>query len=342
MHAFKSSTYFPPRQSLGASQLQLAIDSGLPVWAQDVSSTGAKRFFACGYEYFCNLWYRNLRDKHLYEVIQYGRPTKVYLDLDAPRARFADKAAFDQEMLACVDAVQRALGLSGCSYLAMDSSSETKWSRHVVLQVLLRSVSVVQEAVERALRLRPSDCVDTTVYTRNRCFRILHSSKLGKQARLGSGQYCPSELLLSFVQAVPPPHYLESTMPFSAEILRAGGVPTLVHEVDWPQAAAASTAAVLERKMPVLTSVDASRVARLVMRYGGALAGTVRENDAFVNAIVTGLECPFKGAAHKSNNQYFTIAKASGKAWFTCADKACTPLTPYDMFDASFLFRDLK
>ena len=155
--------------------------------------------------------------RHYYEIIRQGWPCHLYLDLEYSIAANPDKngpEAVDAvlRLLREVFAERHNLKLEDRWVLELDSSSETKFSRHLIVCMpgaaflnTHHAGAMVEEVHKRALQRRSTDpscaalfvkkegsgeeedrvCfIDTGVYTRNRAFRLYLSSKAGKTAIL--------------------------------------------------------------------------------------------------------------------------------------------------------------
>ena len=81
MDSFKSAAYFP-KFDKNKSKLALCIDKNLPIFSMDLDKSGAKTFFCCGFEYFVNHLYKKNNYRNCYEVLQFNKPSKIYLDFD--------------------------------------------------------------------------------------------------------------------------------------------------------------------------------------------------------------------------------------------------------------------
>jgi hypothetical protein len=166
------------------------------------------------------------------------------------------------------------------------------------------------------------EVIDGAVYTRNRSFRLLYSSKFGKSNALKiPGRppgYSPRDVARSLIQVMAPPHYrgplrwargevhtfCEGTPPGGKRKRGEGGVgvgayipPTQVPE----------------------------GVQYYIKERGGILRGG-RLSGNFMSYIVSGLKCPWIGDKHKNNNTYFTINMQTGNSWLRCADEDCKPM----------------
>ncbi|OQU89936.1 hypothetical protein SORBI_3002G297500 [Sorghum bicolor] len=179
--------------------------------------SGTRRFLVSTYEEF---WKRyndmdsNIR--HHYEVIQEGSPCHIYFDLEFD-TRLNKKRDTDEMVDILIAVVFSALrdkySIEGHEewITELDSSTEEKFSRHLIIRIpkiAFKDNSHVgafvcevcsQIAAQRAANpdldklyitkessSGPIDqlFMDTAVYSRNRCFRLVFSSKSGKKSFL--------------------------------------------------------------------------------------------------------------------------------------------------------------
>lgn len=195
---------------------------GLPVWAEDIpAQRGPKRFGSASYDAFYAYYTRlPAAGRHCYEMIPDGCPCHAYFDLEASRATNPD---LDDDRLcatlrsAIIDTLTDSLGAapSDIVFVELDSSDDTKFSKHWIVKLLGRAWAnnMAVGGLARALDLRlvgmdgvPDEhtpcyvapppraagpdgetrvCVaDLAVYTRNRHFRLLGSTKAGSGRRL--------------------------------------------------------------------------------------------------------------------------------------------------------------
>ena len=333
------SPFFPPYDK-GKSKLMQCIDTGAPVFSMDTGVHGEKTFFSCGYEYFCSNLYKSNRYRNVYEVLQFGKPTKIYLDFDQSREECTEEKfneSFGAFMEACMGSLGEAfpeLNPEEIPCVTLDSSSDTKLSRHAIIQVTLESVLAVKEFVEWVLGRCPCPSVDTSVYSRNRSFRLLYSSKLGKGTPLrvlGRGDaepYSPTHVFMSMIQAVAPRGYqgvlcsdpgVRIVRTFSSRTNKKRAVR------DWDAVAA--------------TAVDPEDVPPGVVSYirdiGAVLRSTRLEGD-FMSFIVGGVRCPHIRGMHKNNNAYFTLHNKTLMGWWRCADPDC-PRIVYDKINLNYV-----
>ncbi|XP_072987088.1 uncharacterized protein [Typha latifolia] len=180
--------------------------------------TGQRRYLVSTYDEF---WRRyksmDSRLRHHYEVIQEGSPCHLYFDLE-----FDKKVNTDKEEDAMVDILisitlnvlfdKYSIKGSGECIVELDSSTTEKFSRHLIIHLPkaafkdnLHAGAFVSEVCSRIASLRGSDpkidklyirkdtsfpdslsqlFLDSSVYSRNRCFRLPFSSKAGKSSFL--------------------------------------------------------------------------------------------------------------------------------------------------------------
>ena len=224
----KRSRYRPPDEEHGWHAFGLQEDAfrfvdarpddNLRVWAAEINRDGGRKYYAANIDEFWRR-YRVLKPsfRHFYELIRSGEPCLLYLDLEYDRA--ANPTCDGERMVATVvallsEALDAAYGAAprAADVVDLDSSTERKFSRHVLLRGaafadnlhLGRFVLAWHAALgaRRAAELRVDELwvhekgataadaprtaffVDLSVYSRNRCFRLYKSSKLGKGAEL--------------------------------------------------------------------------------------------------------------------------------------------------------------
>jgi len=304
-----------------------SIESGLPVFSMDFNTQGAKSFFSCGYLFFVRTLYKNMKDKHVYELIQYDKPTRIYVDMDA-KGVACDK--FEREIKEFTD-VMRALikeyfSISDPTVHILNASTEQKCSVHIVVDVFLQNVASVKGFIENCLHKYPCEYVDDSVYSRNRSFRILYSRKFGRTEESslkysGDNMYDEKRVLDTLIQAfVPPhvnglvasqgPHYFTPSKMFTRHKCGHG---TLVTDIPKPM-------------YSFLNTLQADLV-------------SMKQTDTFIRCIVANITCPWAKRKHKSNNHFLTINKNTWNAWFQCSDPDCSDC-PFHNFDALWMFQD--
>jgi len=195
-------------------------ENQLGIFAEEYSKSGARHFYVHTYAGFA-LRYASLAPgtPHYHEVVQEGRPCWLYFDLDLPQSKDCKSHADHDSVLA---SFKEALGkfcrhelsmeLDESAMVILDSSTPKKLSKHVIVRQPGLAFSsnrqlewLVGRFVEYAKRRSyedkschdmffdtPADAsgsaassasiIDSAVYTKNRCFRMLFSSKYGKTA----------------------------------------------------------------------------------------------------------------------------------------------------------------
>ncbi|XP_020220222.2 DNA-directed primase/polymerase protein isoform X2 [Cajanus cajan] len=179
---------------------------------------GQRRFLVCTYKEFWRR-YKNMDPKfrHHYEVIQEGLPCHLYFDLEFNKKVNIGKNGeemVDLLISVVLEALREKYAIHGDHnwVVELDSSTEDKFSRHIIVRIPKvafkdnsHAGAFVSEICSRILNARGEDksfekllvmkdsssnesagqlFVDTAVYSRNRCFRLLLSSKAGKSSVL--------------------------------------------------------------------------------------------------------------------------------------------------------------
>jgi len=327
-------TAFFPQNVDGTSKLVQCIQSELPVFSRDCGEGGEKSFFACGYLHFVDVLYRKKHMRHTYEVLQWAdRPTKLFFDFDHFIVSGEDTVDFERLVQRFLEHVSKDI-TERFNYdvppemIILDASTDKKKSRHVIYQFYLTDMQAVKDYYEHLMGSfsfstpEEAKVVDPGVYTRNRSFRLIYSSKYGKKnvlqvvGRDSADQYNPTDVIKSMIQVRAAPHYRG---PYKALL-----TPTVHHF----KAGAAS------RKRPRGDSprgdcryVPPENLPAGVLDYikdqGGVVRTGHQDGDKFMSFIVGGLRCPWVQRVHKSNNTYFTISLTTGMSWFRCADSDC-------------------
>ncbi len=175
------------------------------VWSFDLAEgSGKRRFIAATPLSFFSVYHALPKSQRFhYEVLRETKPVNLFFDLEFSRV---ENPGRDEE--AMVDAVLRGafalfwerfgVRVGRQDVVDLESGSPEKFSRHLVVRVpgcafhdhascgafvdLLIDRLCSTEEGNRAVRVKPNDTffIDTGVYTRNRNFRLLNSSKRGK------------------------------------------------------------------------------------------------------------------------------------------------------------------
>lgn len=338
---FKSSAFFPkPKGACETSAMTQCIESGLPVFARDTGKGALKGYFACGYEHFCYNLYKNGKERyrHIYELLQMDKPTKIYLDFDHSVVSDKEKfrASTNKFIKHVYSLLREKLGREVPFYV-LDASTDVKLSLHVIFECFLADIPTVKNFVQYAIDECPCDYWDDAVYTRNRLFRLLYSRKFGKSPESAlrvngtsiDALYDPLMVFKTMIQAMLPAHYFGPFVSIKNEL--ASCVSFVKLTTNGGESYTNGYSGATCRNLP-------SGFSSFIETMGGGTVLTTKENDNFITCIVGGKCCPWKQAPHKNNNQYFTMCKSNMNGYFECADTDC-PKTPYDKVDVSFLWR---
>ena len=186
----------------------------LGLFSEEVTDRGARRFFMNTYLGFSMDMAEREPGSNFYEVIQEGQPCWLYFDLEYSKIANPQLVA-DEVVWQFSRALMDFCAKEGFHYdeactVVLDSSTEAKFSKHVIVKSLafednIQAGGFVDMFVEhtRVLRQEPGSgtdvlfvrgdpedavatkpVVDTSVYTRNRNFRVLRQSKRGKNTPL--------------------------------------------------------------------------------------------------------------------------------------------------------------
>ncbi len=267
--------------------LQECIISNKPVFSRDIGGKGEKSFFVCDYKYFCEKYYKNLRKKHIYEVIQFLKPTKLFLDFDCKKINKSKE--FDLEIENVVKIIQNKIQFlynQKIDFCILDSSNSEKLSKHIIFNIFFRTVNDIKNFVNDFL----GDTVflDKSIYTRNRSFRIIYSSKKGKETKLvpeNSDKYNEQLVLDTLLQANP-----KNIIEYKSEV-------------------------------NINQSVHYKNIENIKSGIGDIISTKACKD--FHHSIVRNVFCPFAQKIHKSNNTYMTKVNKSGLTWFKCSDPDC-------------------
>jgi hypothetical protein len=335
---FKSTTFFPKAKEneLSMTKQQQCIHSGMPVFAKDIMDGGKKSYFACGYEHFCNVMYRNPNLRHVYELLQYDKPSKIYVDFDC--SDVSKQAQFHDEMNKYCGKMLELIGEDVPVYV-LDATTDKKLSCHIIFECFVDSVPEVQNIVEHVLSLSPCEYLDRGVYTRNRVFRLLYSYKLGKDRSSAlrihgttiNDPYNPEHVFRTMIQAMVNPHFKDGCFSNLKNLCKN------VRQINY------STKGSGKKYYGSGYSTSRCNLPPLFVKYiqdhGGVML-SARENDNFISCIVAGKKCPWTDKPHRNNNQFFTMCKNNLMGFWTCSDPECDNIH-YEETDMAFIWRDV-
>ena len=171
---------------------------GDKVYARCLDKSGRKHFLSASYD---EMWTIMCKSKHrCYSEVIEDSPCHMFFDIDG--ANDVDECWTNIEPY--VNDVLDALGLK-YKHVKLDSSDSTKQSMHIITQCdywLLGSPSEGLGFLQMLKSVHPQidlSFVDLLVYNRNRCFRMLGSSKFGSTRKL-VGEWNKDSWINSLVQ----------------------------------------------------------------------------------------------------------------------------------------------
>jgi len=337
--------------------------NGQRTWACDVDVTGKKRFLVAdrAHMHAYNAT-RKPEDRNFYECLTdpdaLPDPTlgrcRLFFDLDMPRANLPEGVPHMRTVTDHIGAFVRETCpmVATVRFLSLTAHSDAKFSQHLIAhcftadgdEILFRSVKDVGALVRRwELRARTDQIpvyaaqkclVDPDVYTSNRYFRTVGSTKRG-QARplrhavtgvdvsltawLNLLVQCDNTLDTDLAIAEIDGGPAKSTRNFydSEQQTRKRRAPSL--SVNTPSVGASAS------KRPRLHAKGgtvAALVATYISKRVNATATVVSHNATTLVIRTLSRHCDIAGREHASNNVYFTVS-SDGRAYQKCQDGAC-------------------
>lgn len=315
----------------------------LKVWSNEIDSSGKRRYLTGSYEAFWRFYSRCLRRSntlHFYEVIREQRASKLYFDLEFKREqndcnceRMIDALIDSVAKLACIPIRRHTEDV-----VELDSTTEVKFSRHIVFEHVafydnvhagLFAHKVVQKLQEQNENLvmvnkdeRKIPFVDLGVYTKNRCFRIVASSKFGKTARLLPLNHEGDRVSISKGL------FLKSLVCSVRKGVSLRGNPSPLQSMAKVERenpySAAETPRFKREKASLHPQVD-KYVYSIIEPLGGGIHGvTISGEHLLVYAIKGGYKyCANVGRHHKSNNVLLIADMGSKCMYQKCFDPDC-------------------
>lgn len=132
--------------------------------------------------------------KNNYEIIRVDRPCHLYLDLDKDNTLYPDLDIEDvwkeieEKLYASFEYV--GVALEDLNFIKLSSHSTKKQSLHIIVKIKnkifknMLECGYFMERVKDQLTPYYAKILDTTVYTKNRCFRMLGCTKAGQERYL--------------------------------------------------------------------------------------------------------------------------------------------------------------
>lgn len=241
------------------------------IWSRCVNTKGAKTFFAATQD---EMWKRMQRGERNYSEIIKDAPCHLYFDIDG-----GDVYASWRKLKECLVKIFKALNIH-VQFVVLDSSNHKKTSIHAIVtskQFLLESPMQGKAFVVRIHSMFGEiPGLDTTIYTRNRCFRLLGNSKFNENRPL-RGPWTKRFWINSLVQ------------PFKKN--------PKVHNLGLKHIIPAPSRRLIAKYPPCV---------REVLRYIKASDYVWKEDLqwSYVGHIKKS-PCPFVGRTHRRNNMWF-------------------------------------
>lgn len=326
MDRFTNTTFFPDYDS--TSKMMDCVETNIPVFTEDLfENDGRKKFFACGYDFFITTFYKNKflkgEELNMYELLQYDLPSKIYFDFDSS----SDKGPIKELVIAFLEharkSIQKSFGVADVDMIVLDSSSPKKNSYHVIIQLFLENIPMVGayacKLMDEFEDSKIYDILDSSVYSRNRSFRLIYSSKKGRESKLCNLQtssfdeYSEKDVVYSLIQNLMPRHYTGVLNEFvTPQYIAEAGT---VHTVNVPLVNSSVQNSVCVSQLP-------DKLVHFLQRNGGEIK-TTKLSGTFLSCIVAKTKCPFIKDYHKNNNQFFTLNTKNQIGWFSCPDESC-------------------
>ena len=286
------------------------------VIAEDVAVGGQKQFYVNSPQLLAQK-YTQLQSPHWYECLLEGVPSRIFLDIESEDA--VDLPSILESLTAAVDQKFNLLA----NIEVLDSCSDKKQSWHVVVtNVYLKNVYHVGAFVRRLVLFTNEDAIDTSVYTKNRMFRVKGSSKYGSDRILRH----PSEWRTTLVQWPPAMRHHECLeIDGSEPVSQSRGPSALFDYVD-----------------SVWVSRHGSRTGLPSLKYGVPpfLGPLLQKIDALCNGNLyhhkitmtssgklfcstKSKKCAIAGRQHKGNNIWFEIDLVGQRVYQRCYDGEC-------------------
>lgn len=341
---------FPDRHSTVSAYEQMQ-SLNMPMFAYDIDETARKGYVCCDWTTFVTSYYKGitLSCKNVYEVLREGEPLKFFLDLEA---MICDDRVYDP---ICDRVVEKVLVLSEelfnyrPPHIVLDASNEGKFSKHVIFGLFLEdmnSCKSLMELLRQSLDEEELGIVDQAVYTKNRLFRLLYSSKFNVPNRrlrvVGKGdEYDEVDMLDSLVgyyvkrgtkemedlrihwvdEMYGPPFRLTYDVPKKEVSRRSGGSRNGITN---------------ESVSGWMSTEPPTKLSKFLDMLGVEVLSSKEQSNGderFFSFILKGLECPWKGDEHASNNQFLFI-DPRGVGKFQCSDPDCLKIY-YSQYDFS-------
>ncbi|MAJ82060.1 MAG: hypothetical protein CMF41_04005 [Legionellales bacterium] len=131
--------------------------------------------------------------KNNYEIIKMNKECHLYLDLDKHNSNYSEDIEdiwniIKEKMIGAL--VENSISKNNINFIKLSSHSDTKQSLHIIVKIkgkIFKDLSHCGFFIKELLNDIPvyyHQVIDTAVYTKNRCFRMLGCTKAGQQRYL--------------------------------------------------------------------------------------------------------------------------------------------------------------
>ncbi|EKX38025.1 hypothetical protein GUITHDRAFT_115788 [Guillardia theta CCMP2712] len=175
------------------------------MFAREVNVNGARVFMVGSFDEFWELYLNYPHTRHFYEVILENSPCKLYMDLEfkmSGNESFEESCSRGNQLVEeiksnIVEVGRKLYNREICEkrdFLELDSTTREKFSRHLIsgnlcFQNNIQLGSFIQ-ILSKQLQDDAKNLIDMGVYSRNRCFRLLYSTKFGRNNSFGFSDRC--------------------------------------------------------------------------------------------------------------------------------------------------------
>lgn len=347
------------RQQLLSSREWDPTQIGL--FAKEVGQGGQRQFFVDTFAKFSTDLAAQPRGSHFYEVMLEDRPCWLYFDLEFSKGANPQLNS-DAVMAQFRQALASFCAKEGFAYdeslmIFLESSTDQKFSMHVIGKWIafrnnFQAGQFVEMFVEYArdsqepgegfgtdllfVRGGRDDIeatvpvVDTSVYSRNRCFRVLRQSKFGKSAtlELQDGGIVVSESDLPHFQVL---RTLASFVPDGTSFCEHSKIPMDAKHQNQGNGVVVDADENMQNLLNWLVLTwDHMRSEAEGITYGRSLPTTVTklieiESGKYWAVLANNRFCLQRERSHKSNSIFFYIDMKKGIFFQKCFDHADCP-----------------
>lgn len=160
---------------------------------QDINTDGAKKFILYKSYKKVKKYCLNNDSTNFYEFILEDTPVKLYLDIENNLKKDETDSLIKPDLNLIISIFKEKIyklfnEIVECKYYILDSSSSTKYSYHIIfefynnenIQVLFKNNKNLFNLFNDNIDYYKSLFIDTSIYTKNRQFRMINNCKYGK------------------------------------------------------------------------------------------------------------------------------------------------------------------